>query len=102
MVGISSSPTNEKVQIVLVGNAKICDVGIELADAQLSGTGEPLVDRVHGIVLPPKHQVGVINVLPDAKLPPILADALADADAILLAVVVDIHGPAVGTGDGGH
>lgn len=37
----------------------------------------------------------------DAKLPSILADALSDADALLLAIIVNVHRSTIRAGDGG-
>ena len=54
-----------------------------------------------GIVLPPQHHIRVIIIITDAEVPPVLAQALANADALLLAVVFDLHGATVRTSDGG-
>ena len=39
-------------------------------------------------------------MMSDAKLPSILADALSDADALLLSKIFDLHGTAIRAGDG--
>ena len=101
VVGVSSSGADEIVQTVIVGDTQIGHVGILLADAQLRRSGERTKDRKGRIVLPPQHQIRVITIMIDAELPSILADALADADALLSAVILDLHGAAVGTSDGG-
>ena len=54
-----------------------------------------------GIVLPPQHHIRVIIIITDAELPSVLAQALTNADALLLAVVFDLHGATVRTSDGG-
>ena len=101
IVGTASSWTDEIIQTVLVGDTQIRHVGILLSDAQSCGTGEPPNDRIGGIVLPPQHQIGGITVVADAEPPSVLAQALADADALPVAVVFDLHGAAVRTSDGG-
>ena len=101
IVGTASSGTDEIVQTVLVGDTQIRHVGILLSDAQSCGTGKPTNDRIGGIVLPPQHQIGGITIVADAEPPSVLAQALADADALPLAVVFDLHGAAVRTSDGG-
>ena len=62
--------------------------------------GEPTINRIGRLVLTPEHQIRLVNVMTDAELPPVLANALSDADALLLAVVVHLHGTAVRAGDG--
>ena len=101
IVGISSSGTDQVVQTVIVGDTQIGHVGILLADAQLRRSGERTNHRIGRIVLPPQHQIGVITIMVDTKLPSVLADALADADALLSAVILDLHGAAVRASDGG-
>ena len=101
IVSTPSTRADEIIQAIFVDNAKICHVGILLADAETCRSGEPLVDRVHGIVLPPEHQIRLINMMPDAELPSILADALSDADALLLTKIVNVHRPTIRAGDGG-
>lgn len=39
-------------------------------------------------------------MISDAEPPPVLADALADADALLLTIIFDLHGTTVRAGDG--
>ena len=96
----SSTGADQIVQTIVINDAKICHVGILLADAQLLRAGEPTINRIGRLVLTPEHQIRLVNVMTDAELPPVLADALSDADALLLAVVVHLHGTAVRAGDG--
>ena len=95
----SSTGADQIVQTIVINNAKICHVGILLADAQLLRTGEPTINRIGRLVLTPEHQIRLVNVMTDAELPPVLADALSDADALLLTVVIYLHGTTVGAGD---
>ena len=53
IVSTSSTRTDQVIQTIFVDDTKICHVGILLANAETCRSGEPLVDRVHGIVLPP-------------------------------------------------
>ena len=81
----------------VVYNLHVCHVGIPLADAQTCSAYEPLVNRIGRVVLTPEQQIRVVNVMPDTKPPSILADCLPDAEALVLAVGVDVQGSAVGT-----
>ena len=98
VIRTASSGTDEIVVFSsVVYNSHVSHVGIPLADAQTRSAYKPLVNRVGRVVLTPKHQIRVIDVLPDAKSPPILADCLSDAETLVLAVRVDVHGSTVGT-----
>ena len=96
----SSTWADEIIQAIFINDTKICHVGIPLADAETCSAREPPIDGIGRLVLPPKHQIRLINMMSDAKLPSILADALSGADALLLSKIFDLHGTAIRAGDG--
>ena len=98
VIRTASSGTDQIVVFSsVVYNSHVSHIGIPLTDAQTCSAYKPLVNRIGRVVLTPKHQIRVIDVLPDAKSPPILADCLSDAETLVLAVRVDVHGSTVGT-----